>query len=309
VVVEENTIRFNHFGGIVVEGGSGNQILANAIDRNGGLGIDLAENGVTPNDPLDADTGPNDLQNYPILTDTSIGTGATFVSGTFNSTPNRTFRVEFFRSDVPDPSGFGEGRTFIGFITVTTDAAGNAPIAATLPPVPADQVITATATDLTALNTSEFSNAIGPGPAPILSVGGVTVVEGDSGVVNAVIRVELSEPSDSDVTFEFATADGTATASGDYTPTTGSGVIPAGSIFTTITVPVIGDTVVEPEETFFVDVTNIFGATGADVQGEGIIENDDAATGPPAGIPTLSEWAMALMAVFLALAGAIAMRT
>ncbi len=148
--------------GISVSGGAvGNQFLGNSIDLNGGLGIDLADDGPTANDAGDPDTGPNRLQNHPVLTAVTVA-GSTTVTGTLNSTPARTFRVEFFNSPAADPSGFGEGRTFLGFITVTTDAGGNTAIAATLPPIPAGTVMTATATDLTTGDTSEFSNAVAP---------------------------------------------------------------------------------------------------------------------------------------------------
>lgn len=150
-------------------GGPGNRFLGNSIDLNGGLGIDLADDGVTANDVADADTGPNNRQNHPLLTAVTVSS-ATTVTGTFNSTPARTFRVEFFNSPAADPSGFGEGRTFLGFITLVTDAAGNAAMTATLPPVPAGSVVTATATDSTTLDTSELSNAVAAVIAPPLPI-------------------------------------------------------------------------------------------------------------------------------------------
>ena len=77
------------------------------------MGVDLSlsypgGDGPTPNDPLDADTGPNNLQNYPVLT----GATQTTVAGTLNSTPNTTFTLEFFSNTECDPSGYGEGETF-----------------------------------------------------------------------------------------------------------------------------------------------------------------------------------------------------
>jgi titin len=156
---EGNTIRFNGSDGISALGGVGNQFLRNSIDLNGGLGIDLAEDGVTPNDAADADVGANNRQNFPVVTSVNVAV-ATNVNGTFHGTPNRTFRIEFFNSPAADPSGFGEGRTFLGFIQLTTDVSGNSPFAASLPPVAGGTVITTTATDLTTLDTSEFSNAV-----------------------------------------------------------------------------------------------------------------------------------------------------
>jgi hypothetical protein len=134
-------------------------IRANSIFGNGGLGIDLAPAGVTPNDPGDGDTGPNRLQNFPVLTSAVSSGGFTTVTGTLNSVAGGTFTVELFESPAAHPTGYGEGATFRGAINVTTDAAGNAPISVVLPlAVPPGHMITATATDASG-NTSEFSAA------------------------------------------------------------------------------------------------------------------------------------------------------
>jgi hypothetical protein len=149
---------FTDRAGIRLAGTStGNAVLRNAIYSNVGLGIDLGPNGVTPNDPGDADTGPNNLQNFPVLT-AATRTATLAVTGTLNSTAATAFRVEFFANDALDPSGHGEGQRYLGFVSVTTDGSGNAAIAAALPVtgVSVGNFITATATDA-AGNTSEFS--------------------------------------------------------------------------------------------------------------------------------------------------------
>jgi hypothetical protein len=164
-----NLIAFNGGAGVLVDGGSGSaSILGNSIHDNGALGINLSggtENsfGVTTNDPGDGDTGPNSLQNFPVLTSAVTVGGGTTITGTLNSTLNTTFRVEFFASNVADPSGFGEGQFFLGFTNVTTDGSGNGGFTVTLPvgAIPG-QVVSATATD-PAGNTSEFSH-VAPGP-------------------------------------------------------------------------------------------------------------------------------------------------
>src|SRR5439155_27181143 len=127
--VSRNTIAFNGGSGVFVSGGSatGNLIRSNSIFSNARLGIDLSSssdptNGVTPNDAGDGDSGPNNLQNFPVLTGaSSSASGGTFITGTLNSTPNRTFTIEFFASTIGDPSGFGEGALPLGLTTVTTD--------------------------------------------------------------------------------------------------------------------------------------------------------------------------------------------
>ena len=135
-------------------------IRGNRIFNNGLLGIDLTTasgvDGVTPNDPGDADIGPNDLQNYPVLT----GATPVSVAGTLNSTPDRTFTLEFFSNSECDPSGYGEGETFqptTAPATVTTDGSGDAAFTFTFASaIPEGQFITATATNLDG-STSEFS--------------------------------------------------------------------------------------------------------------------------------------------------------
>lgn len=151
-----NRIAFNANGVGLAQPGTGNAVLGNSILSNGTLGIDLGVDGVTPNDSGDGDTGINNLQNFPVLTSAVAGAGNTVVQGTLESTPSTTFRVELFSSTTCDPSGNGEGETFQGFVSASTDASGNATFSATLPLIPAGHVVTATTTDPTN-NTSEFS--------------------------------------------------------------------------------------------------------------------------------------------------------
>jgi hypothetical protein len=152
--------------GIRLINGTGNSILGNSIYADAGLGIDLNGNGlVVPNDPGDTDSGPNDFQNYPVLTLATPFASSTIVQGTLNSTPKSSFLLEFFANAAPDASGYGEGQTFLGRKTVTTDASGNVSFTANLPvAVPSGRFITATATNA-AGSTSGFSAdriAIGP---------------------------------------------------------------------------------------------------------------------------------------------------
>ncbi|HVS31410.1 MAG TPA: BACON domain-containing protein [Thermoanaerobaculia bacterium] len=143
--------------GVVVGSGIGNSIRLNSIFFNGGLGIDLGGDGVTANDPGDADSGANNLQNYPVVTSVSSDGVTTTISGTLNSTPSTGFLVDLYSNASCDASGHGEGQTHLGSTSVLTDAGGNAAfsfVASTL--LASGHVVTATATDA-AGNTSEFS--------------------------------------------------------------------------------------------------------------------------------------------------------
>ncbi|HKR00189.1 MAG TPA: lamin tail domain-containing protein [Pyrinomonadaceae bacterium] len=132
-------------------------------------------------------------------------------------------------------------------------------------------------------NSLSPANSCTAGVTPDLTITDATVTEGNSGTVTATFTVQLSAPAQgADVTFDIATADNTATvANSDYAAKSlPSQIIPAGQQTYTFTVTVNGDTAVEPNETFFVNVTNVVGATATDGQGVGTIQNDD--------LPTLS---------------------
>jgi hypothetical protein len=133
----------------------GNMILGNSIYSNQTLGIDFGGLGVTSNDSLDADTGANGFQNYPVLT--NAWAGSTHIEGTFNSKPSQVYRLEFFGNATLNQYGLGEGQIYLGATNVTTDASGNAAIRVRFTrSTPQGGYVTATATDPGG-NTSEFS--------------------------------------------------------------------------------------------------------------------------------------------------------
>jgi hypothetical protein len=144
-----NTIAHNGGDGVAVASGLRNRVLGNSIYDNGDLGIDLGRNGPAPNDAApDNDTGANDLQNYPVLTSaTSSGAGQVDVAWTLETMPGRSIRIEFFGTTC-DASGYGEGETYLGSTTVTTDKDGRAGDTTTVTAPAAGQVVTATATVL-----------------------------------------------------------------------------------------------------------------------------------------------------------------
>lgn len=113
--------------------------------------------------------------------------------------------------------------------------------------------------------------------APSLSINNVTSSEGNSGSSNQTFTVSLSQASGLPVTFDIATADGSATAGSDYTSAAlVSQTIPAGSTSYSFPVSVTGDTTVESDETYTVNVSAVSGATVAGSLGTGTIANDDA---------------------------------
>jgi hypothetical protein len=128
---------------------------------------------------------------------------------------------------------------------------------------------------------SAVALVVSSGPPPTLAINDVTVTEGNTGSVNALFTVTLSAASTQQVTVDYATANGTATAGIDYTATSGTLTFAAGQTSRTITVPVLGDTVSESTETFVVNLSNPVNATIADGQGQGTILDDD---GGPAGL-------------------------
>jgi uncharacterized delta-60 repeat protein len=156
-----NLIRGNGWQGISLygNGATNNFILGNRISGNGLLGIDLNGDGVTLNHPGGAVPGPNNLQNFPLLTLVTSGTES-IVAGTLDSAANTLYRVEFFASHVAPVSGYGQGETFIEQTNVVTDMSGHASFRLGLvSPIPYGQFLTATCTDPLG-NTSEFSRAL-----------------------------------------------------------------------------------------------------------------------------------------------------
>jgi len=124
-----NVISASLYDGVSIRGNAstGNRVLSNFIFSNGELGINLA--GITANDPDDPDTGPNNLQNFPMIASAKTGALKTTINARLNSTPNRTFRVQFFSN----PAGGDEGKKFIGQKSVTTDGSGNVSFALSRP--------------------------------------------------------------------------------------------------------------------------------------------------------------------------------
>ncbi len=379
-----NTIAFNTSRGVNVSDGMNNSIRGNSIYSNGSLGIDLNGNGVTPNDNLDTDTGPNGLQNFPVIGNASTSQ----LYGTLNSTPNKPFTLDFYRGDSCDASGNGEGRYYLGSKNVNVTNSGIGTFNYLDIPLTLGQIITATATDQNG-STSEFSPCytvnpppgnfsftsatystseagglktivvsrtggsygtsqvnyattggtatagqdytaqsgtlvfnngdvvksfdipilddlldendetinlnlsfptngsilVSPSsavltildndPAPTVSIDDISSPEGNQGTTQPSFRVQLSAPSGLPVTVDYATANGTATASSDYLAATGQITFQPGETIKTLPITVLGDLVPELDETFFVNLTNPVNASITKAQGVGTILDDD----------------------------------
>jgi hypothetical protein len=177
-----NTIAFSRLDGVVVDDDSqnpvlvqGNSIRGNSIWQNGGLGINLVPMGLEPlpwsdweapvvtlSDPEDADIGPNGLQNFPVIASAATSSAKTTITGTLNSAQNASYILDFYANSACDPSGYGEGESYLGSALVATDGNGDANFNVVLPVgAPVGWTITATATD-PAGSTSEFSGCSAP---------------------------------------------------------------------------------------------------------------------------------------------------
>jgi len=150
-----NVIAFNSRAGVVITNPGNpasinNRVLSNAI-YGGGIGIDLGDDGPTPNDAMDSDEGSNHRQNFPIITSTAVNGSTLSIQGTLNSTANTQFTIQFFG----DGMNFLQPQTFLGSTSTTTDNNGNTTFSATVPRPGNNVTVNATATDPLG-NTSEF---------------------------------------------------------------------------------------------------------------------------------------------------------
>jgi trimeric autotransporter adhesin len=158
-----NDISLNQGDGIEVTSTAAGpvEIHHNRFYQNGGLAIDLNADGVTPNDASDADDGPNDLQNYPVLTFARLNGDTLTVEGYLDA-PEDIYRLDFYFVDLPDPSRHGEGETYIA--NVELDSPGGTfffreKIELDFPvTLPID--VTATAESIGSEATSEFSRVM-----------------------------------------------------------------------------------------------------------------------------------------------------
>ncbi len=145
--VRGNVIAHNQGEGVSVQSGSVSTLIrGNSIHANAGLGIDLDGNGVT--------------FGFPVITQINHSVSTDEVFGSLQADADTTYFLDFYANSAADPTGYGEGREFLGAIQVTTDGSGFASFNVTLPAAVqfATQFLTATATDPNG-KTTEFSRA------------------------------------------------------------------------------------------------------------------------------------------------------
>jgi Calx-beta domain-containing protein len=241
--------------GIEVLVGTGNSITGNSVFSNGRLGLDLANDGLTANDLGDSDSGPNNRQNFPLITSVVADAAQTTIAGSLNSSPNSTFQISFYANSACDPSGNGEGAIPFGSTSAVTDASGNAQFSVVVTnPLGPGKVITAMATD-SAGNTSEFS------PCDVSQAAGnaqlsnlpIKAIE-DVGLIT--INVVRNGGSHGPLSVEYSTRDVTALAGQDYVATSGTLVFNDGETTKSFDVPILDDAITEPDETFLVRLRN-----------------------------------------------------
>ena len=169
---QANVIAFNSMAGVGLEQlntDTGNTLSANSIYSNQTLGIDLGDTGVPlMNHAAGSQVGPNHLLNYPVLTSATASTNSTTITGSLTGPAGQIFTIQFFSNTAADRSSYGQGQTYVGFKTVTTDSSGNANFTFVAPSNIGGQLLSATATGPSG-DTSEFAKNIPVQPATVVS--------------------------------------------------------------------------------------------------------------------------------------------
>jgi len=158
--IASNTLANSGDAGVAVYGGTGNTIRFNSIYANGavfnGICIDLNDDGPTLNDSV-GHVGPNNYQNFPVIAAAISSAGSISIDGSLSANPTTVYIIDFYANPAADPSGYGQGKNYLGSITITTNAGGAFAFSGASFSLPAGQtIVSATATDPGG-NTSEFS--------------------------------------------------------------------------------------------------------------------------------------------------------
>jgi hypothetical protein len=260
-----NVISGNGRSGVFIDSGTGDTILSNSIFSNGSPGI-----------LLNSANNANNNQAFPVLTSVFSSSSGTTITGTLQSVASTTFRIEFFANATADPSGFGQGQTFLGAVNVTTNSSGAGSFTFTLTtPLPAGQTIfSATATKLvgtglTPNDTSQFCHdvsipTVGPITAPLAPVAVNTAISVSASFTDAITSATHSAV--------WNWGDST-TSPGIVTETNGSGTVTGSHAYA-----------VDGVYTVTLTVTNNLGGSGQSVFNYVVVFN------PSAGFVTGGGW-------------------
>lgn len=238
-----NRIAFNNFRAVVVSSGTQNEIRANSIYSNGAIGIDLGDDGLTTNDAIDADAGANNLQNFPVIHQASPAQ----ISGTIKTQSLMLVKFDVFRVDACDVSGYGEGRYYVGSFEGETDLNNTLSFNITGFNLAVGQTIVMTATD-DFNNTSEFSQCIAVTPQTNVSLSTAAYTANEAATARTIV-VNRTGGTNTAVTVNYATDDGTAIAGQDYTATNGTLSFGIGEVVKTFDISITNDSTDEADET------------------------------------------------------------
>ena len=225
---QANIIAFNVAVGVIVQSGIGDSILSNSVYSNGQQGVALVG-------------AANHAQSAPTLSGATGGGTGSNIQGSLVSVANTSFLIQFFTSQVADPSGFGQGQTFLGSTTVITNVGGTASIDFNLASgLALGAWVTLVATNESTGDTSAFSNAISAQPATVAFSTATYTVASTAGM--EMIDVVRTGNLNVTVSVSYATSNGSAVAGQDYTSVAGTLTFPPNVSDKTISVPILDNT-------------------------------------------------------------------
>jgi parallel beta-helix repeat protein len=307
----ENVIVGNGWDGVAVIGNStGNLIRFNQIVDNGGLPIDLGTDDATANDAQDADWGPNDYQNYPLINAASInGSGNLLLDVEFNSVANETFTIDFYQASA-EASSVGDPLRYLGYAIVLTSEDGDFAnsFVGDATGIQAGDLIVATATG-SASGTSEVSGFVTVGSGnmlpevddletsalsfvednlPEVITNSLTVSDGDGDLIqSAVIAIDDFVSGEDALAFnDMLGISGSWNASSGVLTLTGSATAADyQSALRTVTYQNTSDRPATTTRTLRISVSDSFGSSVVESRSLTVVPQDDPPTGQPL-IPT-----------------------
>lgn len=250
-----NVIANQDFYGILIDNGTRNSVLGNAIFGNAPQQLDIADQGPEINDPLDPDNGANFRQNFPVIRSALYAAGSVSLTATLASKPAQSYRIEFFQAAACGVSGLGGANQLLGAQMINTDAGGNATATLSLPAASGTGVVTAIATAADG-SSSEFSpchELSGPNPgrfqvwrSPLLGYEGLPTMK---------VTVVRTHGNQGTASVHLATVDASATAPADYQAQNLDLVFADGEVLRSIEVPIAIDALAEGSEQFLVQLS------------------------------------------------------